>query len=134
MNTRLRTEADNDRLTEVIGFVDEYLEANGCSLKLQMQIDLCVEEIFVNIASYAYEGSEGYAEIELGIESGELTIVFTDSGVPYDPLKKPDPDTTLSADERDIGGLGIFLVKKTMDEVLYNYEDGKNVLTLKKKL
>ena len=125
-----------EKLPEVTAFVDEQLEACDCSMKAQMQIDLAVDEILTNIASYAYAPGTGDMTIRVDVdpETRMATIVFLDSGVPYDPLQKADPDTTLSADERQIGGLGIFLVKKTMDEMFYAYENGKNVLTLKKKI
>ena len=102
--------------------------------KIQMQIDVAVEEIFVNIANYAYSPDTGPATVRLDIRDGIAVITFIDSGVPYDPLAKPDPDVTLSAEDRPIGGLGIFLVKKSMDSVSYNYESGKNVLRLKKRI
>lgn len=124
-----------ENLPEVLAFIDEKLEMAGCSMKVQMQIDVAVEEIFVNIASYAYEGKEGMAEIFFDIDSEKNAVItFVDGGVPYDPLKKADPDVTLSADERQIGGLGIFMVKKTMDDMIYEYKDEKNRLTLVKKL
>ncbi len=124
-----------ENLPEVSAFIEEKLEEAGCSMKVQMQIDVAVEEIFVNIASYAYEGKEGTAEVFFDIDSeNRAVITFVDGGVPYDPLKKDDPDVTLSADERQIGGLGIFMVKKTMDDMIYEYKDGKNCLTLIKKL
>lgn len=124
-----------ENLPEVSAFIDEKLEEAGSSMKVQMQIDVAVEEIFVNIASYAYGGKEGLAEIFFDIDSDKkVNITFVDSGVPYDPLKKDDPDVTLSADERQIGGLGIFMVKKTMDDMVYEYKDGKNRLTLIKSL
>ena len=130
----LKIEANNDNLDAVNEFVDAFLEAHDCPMKTQMQIDLCVEEVFVNIASYAYGDGTGDAEIHISAEDGVVTLTFIDAGTTYDPLKKADPDTTLSAQERQIGGLGIFLVKKTMDAVSYRYEDGKNVLTMCKKI
>ena len=124
-----------ENLPEVSAIIDEKLEEAVSSMKVQMQIDVAVEEIFVNIASYAYGGKEGLAEIFFDIDSDKkVNITFVDSGVPYDPLKKDDPDVTLSADERQIGGLGIFMVKKTMDDMVYEYKDGKNRLTLIKSL
>ncbi|MBQ2662597.1 MAG: ATP-binding protein [Clostridia bacterium] len=128
-------EAITDNLDDVIAFVSGELENFGCSVKLQMQIELSVEEIFVNIAHYAYTQEVGMATICVDIDSENMmSLTFTDRGVPYDPLKKPDPDITLSAEDRQIGGLGIFMVKKYMDDVIYEYKDGQNVLTLKKKI
>ena len=101
-----------------------------------MQIDVAVEEIFVNIASYAYAPLTGIAKVRVEISDDPATavITFIDRGTPYDPLAKKDPDIHASADERSIGGLGIFMTKKMMDEVKYEYRDGENILVLKKKL
>ena len=125
-----------ENLSAVIGFVDEQLEETGCSMKVQMQVDIAVEEIFVNIANYAYAPGTGSVRILTDItgDSPVISITFIDSGVPYDPQKKEDPDITLSAEEREIGGLGIFMVKKSMDDVRYEYRDGRNMLTLIKSL
>ncbi|MBR3738564.1 MAG: SpoIIE family protein phosphatase [Eubacterium sp.] len=130
----LKIEATNDNLAKVAEFVDVFLEENGCGMKAQMQIDLSVEEIFVNIANYAYGDETGNAEIQLSKTGNAVSIVFIDSGIPYNPLEKEDPDTTLSAEERKIGGLGIFLVKKNMNDVLYEYKNGQNILTLIKEI
>ena len=132
----LTIEALVSNLDEVIDFVNEQLEAHDCPMKEQIQLDVAVEELFVNIASYAYNPETGPATILISIEGNPLSVIitFVDHGVPYDPLAKEDPDITLSADERQIGGLGIFMVKKSMDEVVYKYEDGKNILSIKKKI
>ena len=132
----LEITASTDGLNTVIGFIDEQLEAAGCPMKTQMQIELAAEEIFVNIASYAYAPETGMAWIKIGVDGEPLTaeIIFADKGKQYDPLAKEDPDVTLPASARGIGGLGIFLTKKTMDEVTYEYRDGMNILTLKKVL
>ncbi len=129
-------EAKVENLDTVIAFVDEQLEQYDCSMKLQMQIDIAVEEIFVNIAHYAYNPEVGPATIRVEIEKEPLTVVMTfiDRGVPYDPLAKEDPDVTLKAQDRQIGGLGIFMVKKSMDNIAYEYKDGHNILTMKKQL
>lgn len=131
----LSLDATIENLDEVLAFVDQHLEEADCSMKVQMQIDVAVEEIFVNIAHYAYKPEIGRALVQLDFEPGNVVaITFVDSGIPYDPLAKADPDVTLSAEERQIGGLGIYMVKKSMDEMLYAREDGKNILVLKKKL
>ncbi len=129
-------DALTENLPQVLGFVDEQLEAAQCPVKIQMQIDIAVEEIFVNIAHYAYEQEVGTAAVRVEVtnEPPAVQITFIDQGIPYDPLAKADPDVTLSIEERQIGGLGIFMVKKTMDDVEYKYLDGHNVLTLKKGL
>ena len=130
----LELEALTDNLPQVISFVDEQLEAADCPMKIQMQIDIAVEEIFVNIAHYAYNPDVGTAKVRVEVlgEPPAVDITFIDNVIPYDPLAKADPDVTLSAEERQIGGLGIFMVKKSMDDVKYEYLDGHNILTLKK--
>ena len=132
----LEIEARTENLPQVLAFVDEQLEAADCPMKIQMQIDIAVEEIFVNIAHYAYNPEVGTAMVRVDIlgDPPSVDITFIDGGVPYDPLAKADPDVTLSAEERQIGGLGIFMVKKSMDDVKYAYLDGHNILTLKKGL
>ena len=125
-----------ENLDTVTAFVDAELEKLDCPIKTQIQIDVAVEELYVNIAHYAYAPGEGDATIEVETDpaSRTVSITFRDRGIPYDPLAKPDPDVTLSADERQIGGLGIFMVKKSMDDMRYTYEDGQNILTIVKKL
>lgn len=132
----IRVPARVDHLDQVIAFVDGQLEALDCPMKAQMQIDVAVEEVFVNIASYAYAPGTGEAAISLRLSDDQktVTIEFQDSGIPFDPLAKADPDVTLSAEERKIGGLGIYMVKKSMDRILYRYENGKNILTIEKNL
>ena len=134
--TELELEAVNENLDEVQAFVDEHLEAADCPMKAQMQIDVAVEEIFVNIASYAYHPEKGNAmvRVEVSEEPVEVTITFIDHGMPYDPLAREDPDITLPAEMRGTGGLGVFMTKKLMDDVAYEYVDGQNILTLKKNL
>ncbi|HCA54439.1 MAG TPA: ATP-binding protein [Ruminococcaceae bacterium] len=129
-----KTEAKTENLHAVLGFIDEQLEQMDCPMKQQMKIDIAVEEIFVNIAHYAYVPKTGEVTIRMEFDHNptEIEITFIDRGVPYDPLAKPDPDVTLSAKERVIGGLGIFMVKKSMDEVKYEHLDGCNILTIKK--
>ena len=125
-----------DSIRIVTEFVDEQLESHACSLKLQMQIDIAVEEIFVNIAQYAYSEGTGKAKISLNmLESpSRFVITFTDTGIPYDPLAKPDPNIRLSAQERQIGGLGIYMVKKSMDDMRYERREGQNILTIVKNM
>ena len=130
----LRIKAKVENLNDVMAFVDAELEKLDCPMRAQMQIDVAVEELFVNIAHYAYAPGEGDAQITVQAADGMVEIEFRDSGVPYDPLAKADPDVSLSAEERQIGGLGIFMVKKTMDDMVYHYMDGQNVLKIRKKL
>lgn len=126
--------AQNENLSSVIGFVEQELEKAECPPKVIMQISLCVEELFTNVANYAYPGGSGDVTFAIAYHEGEMSLRITDSGVPFDPLKQDDPDVTLSAEERSIGGLGIFLVKKTMDELHYEYKNKQNILSMKKKL
>lgn len=131
----LKIDAKVEKLNEVLAFMDAELEAVDCPMKTQIALDIAVEEIFVNIAHYAYgaEGAGG-AVLQFEISPEEAMITFIDEGTAYDPLAKKDPDITLSAEERPIGGLGIFMVKKSMDDVTYRREDDKNILTIRKKL
>ena len=133
---RLEVDALSENLDTVLDFVNARLEGVDCPMKAQMQIDVAIEEIFVNIAHYAYAPGTGKAvlTVRLGGDPLTATFVFRDWGKPYDPLQKEDPDITLSAEQRQIGGLGIFMTKKIMDHMAYEYKDGQNVLTLVKKL
>ncbi len=130
----LTVEAKVDKLNEVLAFVDGQLEEMDCPMKTQMQIDVAVEEIFVNIASYAYAPGAGLATLRLEAKRDPtaLEMSFLDSGVPYNPVEKEDPDISLGAEERQIGGLGIYMVKKSMDEMRYERIDGHNILRLRK--
>lgn len=123
-----------ENLPDVIGFIEKGLQEVDCPPKAHMQIEMAVEEIFVNIASYAYAPDEGPATLRMEVDDDPLivTVTFIDHGKPYDPLAKADPDVHLSAEDRQIGGLGIFMVKESMDEVIYEYKDGHNILKLKK--
>lgn len=130
----LTVPATLEKLDAVQAFIEGELEENGCPMKAVMQISIAVEEIYVNIAHYAYHPEIGEATIRccVGGDPLQVTVQFLDHGKPFDPLAKQDADTTLSAEERDIGGLGILMVKKSMDDVAYEYRDGCNILTLKK--
>ena len=123
-----------DQLDEVLAFVTDQLDQLDCPPKHRIQIEVAVEELFVNIASYAYRPGTGTADVtvEAFDNPKAVEITFRDAGVPYDPLAKQDPDISLSADDRQIGGLGIFMVKKTMDDMRYEYKDNQNVLTIRK--
>ena len=132
----LKIAADVEKLPEVLAFIQQHLEEADCPPKAQMQISIAAEEIFVNIAHYAYAPGTGDAmvRLELSPEPATAIITFLDHSVPFDPLAKPDPDVTLSAEDRQIGGLGIYMTKKTMKDVRYEYKDGRNILRLEKKL
>lgn len=132
----LTVDATIENLTAVTAFVDEQLELLNCPLKTQMQVDIAIDELFGNIAHYAYNPEVGAATVRVEVMEEPLSVVITfiDNGVPYDPLEKSDPDITLSAEERDIGGLGIYMVKKSMDDISYEYKNGQNILRIKKKI
>lgn len=133
---KIEIEAKKENLEEVLAFIDGYLEEVECPMKKQMQIDLAVEELFVNVALYAYAPGTGDVVIEISLseDRSQALITFIDSGIPYDPLAKEDPDVTLPGEERQIGGLGIFLIKQYMDDIRYRFIDGCNNLTIVKNL
>ena len=128
----ITVDATLDNLEVVQNFVSEELESQGCSMKVMMQIEIAVEEIYVNIVHYAYNPEIGKATIRCEVTEDPMQVIiqFMDSGVPFDPLAKEDADITLSAEERQIGGLGIFMVKKMASDISYAYEDESNVLTV----
>ena len=115
--------------------IRDYVSDLHCNIRSLLELDIIVEETFINIASYAYNPDKGTAtvRVEVSEEPVVVTITFVDHGIPYDPLAKEDPDVTLSAEEREIGGLGIFMTKKLMDDVVYEYKDGSNILRLIKR-
>lgn len=129
-------EAKDENLNEVLAFVEACLEEKECSMKVQLQMDMIVEEIFVNIAHYAYLPDVGMAKIQVDFMENPLSVMITfyDNGIPYDPLAKEDPDITLSAEERQIGGLGIYMVKKSVDDIHYEYKNGQNILCIRKNI
>ena len=123
-----------ENIKTVTDFVNEQLEAFDCPIKVQMQIDIAIDELFGNIAHYAYNLSDGNVTVKVEFTENPLAVLITfiDEGIPYDPTKQTEPDITLSADERQIGGLGIYMVKKLMDEIMYEYKNGQNILSVKK--
>ena len=132
----MTTEASIENIAQVTAFVDEQLEALNCPVRAQMQIDIAIDELFGNIAQYAYQPGKGPATVRVEVIKEPLAVVitFVDQGIPYDPLKREDPDVTLPIEERETGGLGVYMVKKTMDDVSYEYRDGKNILKIRKNL
>lgn len=132
----LTIDATVENIDTVIAFVNEQLEAFGCSTHALHQIDIATDELFANIARYAYNPHVGPAtvRVELNENPRKAVITFIDRGVPYDPLKKEDPDITLSSEARPIGGLGIYMVKKSMDGIKYEYKSGQNILVIEKNL
>lgn len=136
MENKIEIQALTENLQTVLCFIDIHLSQMGASAKIQTQIEVAVEELFVNIAYYAYSPDIGNVviNVEKDFEKKQISFTFTDTGKPYNPLEKPDPDITLSAEERSIGGLGIYMVKKSMDDISYEYKNGQNILTIMKKL
>lgn len=129
---QLTLRAETDNLEKVLDFVNGLLEEKNCPMYVVYELDIAVEELFVNIAHYAYTPEVGEATIQISFENDSVIIKFIDSGMPYNPWAKEDPDTTLSLEERQIGGLGIYMVKNCMDEVDYAFVEGKNVVTIRK--
>jgi anti-sigma regulatory factor (Ser/Thr protein kinase) len=132
----LTVDALVENIAPVTDFVDELLESYDCPMKAEMQINIAIDELLSNIAQYAYNPDVGPATIKVEVVQDPLAVVITfiDSGVPYDPLAKADPDVTLSAEQRAMGGLGIYMVKKSMDDITYEYKNGQNILRIKKKI
>lgn len=130
----LTVEATPENIEVITAFVDEQLERYDCPMKAQAQIDIAIDELFGNIVRYAYHPEVGSATVQVEVVDEPLAVVITfiDQGKPYDPLAKADPDVTLSAEEREIGGLGIYIVKKSMNEIAYEYKDGRNILKIRK--
>lgn len=130
----LTVKAVIENIGTVTEFVEEQLKILDCPLKAQMQIGIAIDEIFGNIAQYAYRSGVGEATVRVEVTEDPLSVIITfiDQGIPYDPLAKADPDVSLSAEEREIGGLGIYMVKKSMDEISYEYQEGQNILKIKK--
>ncbi|MDO4489310.1 MAG: ATP-binding protein [Eubacteriales bacterium] len=125
-------DAKPDMLDKVIAFAEEEMSKIDVPLKDQMKINVSLEELFVNVAHYAYPDGVGTAEITITTEDRKITIEIKDSGIPFNPLLAADPDISLSAEDRGIGGLGILMVKKTMDEFTYRYENSFNINTISK--
>lgn len=132
----LNIDAKAENIAGVTDFINEQIAGCGCSGRTQIYIDVAADELFSNIVKYAYGNKKGTVTIRTEIKTQPLSVMITfiDSGIPYDPLKSKDPDTVSSADKREIGGLGIYIVKKSMDSVGYEYKDGKNIITITKNL
>jgi len=130
----LRIDASMENVDRLISILDERLEAVDCPMKAQLQLDVAVEEIFGNICQYAYGQASGEAIVRMNITEQEANITFIDEGAPFNPLEKEEPDVEMEAMSENVGGLGIFMVKESMDAVTYEYNDGKNHLTIVKYL
>ena len=131
----LTRKATFENITRVMAFVDAQLEAFGCSTKVQRLIDIAIDELFSNIVHYGYAAQEGMATVRVETQPDlrTVTIAFIDSGIPFNPLSHEDPSSSLAVKERKAGGFGISIVKKSMDNVRYEYVDGCNVTTITKK-
>lgn len=129
-------EAAEEHTDELIEFLNAQLSQADCPRKARVQLDVAAEELFVNIARYAYDGEAGSVTVRTAFFDDPLCvqITFIDSGKPFDPLKTQAPDTSVSPEERPVGGLGIYLVKNSMDAIEYTYRDGCNVLTIRKEI
>lgn len=134
MEKEILIPAEVAKLPEVLDFMEEELTEQGCPARLMNRILIAVEEIFLNIADYAYSHKDGVVTMVISKEEELLSITFKDSGTPFNPLEKADPKLELELEERNEGGLGIFMVRNMMDEVTYRYENGMNILTIRKKL
>lgn len=132
----LAIEAKTENVDKVIEFINEELDKLGCLSKIKIEINVAADELFANIANYAYKHEIGKAKVRVEVKDNPKAIVvtFIDNGIPFNPLEKADPNVSLSADERNIGGLGIYIVKKTMDKVEYEYKDNQNILTITKNI
>lgn len=129
----ITVDAVSNNLDDVTDFINDQLSQAGCPLKTQMQIDIVIDEIFSNIALYAYTPNQGKATISIATEGNEAVITFSDSGKRYNPLLQKEPDLTSPLEQREIGGLGLVIVKKIMDDVRYAYRNGQNILELRKR-
>lgn len=132
----ITVDATIENMNTVTAFVDDFLDQIACPMKSRIQINIVIDEIFGNICHYAYKDSVGAVTVR--VESGNtpkaVFLTFTDNGIPYNPLETEDPDITLSSEERKIGGQGIYLVKKNMDEMKYEYVNQQNRLWMEKRL
>ncbi len=135
IDKKLTLPNDIETIPQLSEFIDGVAEEAGLDMAFTMSLNLAIEEAVVNVMSYAYpEGTVGYVDIEMKVGGGKLCCILSDAGTPFDPTLNPEADTTLSVEERSIGGLGIHLMRQIMDDISYSYQDGHNVLTLTKQL
>ena len=126
-------EAKTDNLHLLLDLLESELEKHGCNMKISTSLLIAIEEIFVNVSKYAYPNNNGNVTVKFDFIDDDVVFTFIDSGIPFDPVAKQDPDITLNAEDRPIGGLGIYMVKQTMDEMRYERKDNKNILYMKKR-
>ena len=127
-------DATRENVEVVTEFIDKQLSDRNVERRLIAKTNVAIDELYSNIAQYAYDGVKGKITVQVGLSDSSFSITFIDSGKPFNPLEKEDPDVSLGAEDRGIGGLGIFIVKNTMDDVHYEYTDNKNILTIVKNL
>ena len=130
----LTLETTIENVDKVIEFINKELDVFGCINKTKMEVNVAADEIFANIVNYAYKNKVGKATIKIELKDNPKAVVITfiDNGIPFNPLEKDDPNVSLAAEERDIGGLGIYIVKKSMDKVEYDYKDNQNIFKITK--
>ena len=131
---KLTVRAISKSIDEVTAFAGNILTEYECSYVIKAKISVVIDEIVSNISSYAYPDGKGELEFGISVSNGSIVLIFTDRGQPFDPLKKSDPDVSIPTSKKQVGGLGIYMTKKLMDSVAYRYDDGKNILTITKKL
>ena len=122
--------ANRYELPNIQRFVKEEVSKQNCDPKVANQISLAIEEMFVNIADYAYQGKKGNCFLTIEFNDNKFTFTFEDEGIPFNPIEKENPNINLPVQDRKVGGLGIYITKTIMDEVKYKYENNKNILTL----
>lgn len=127
-------EAKVDNLHLVLEFLESELEKNECNMKTSTSLAIAIEELFVNVASYAYPNGNGNATLKLDFVDNDVIITLADSGIEFNLLEKEDPDISLKAEDRQIGGLGIYMVKKTMDDIKYSRDNNQNILVMRKRI
>lgn len=123
----IRVPAIRENVAAISAFTEDTLNEMECSPKVTMKFLIAMDEIITNVVNYS--GAKEMT-VQISKEDGVVSVRILDDGKPFDPLQHADPDITLDASEREIGGLGIYMVKKSMDDVIYFYEDGRNVLKL----
>lgn len=134
MLKELTLDATVENITVVTEYIDEQLKKADCPLEIQYLIDIAVDELFGNIAKYGYKDCIGKVTVKMDIDEKKVIITFIDNGIPYNPLMREIPDLDLTAEEREPGGVGIHIVRTSMDDMKYEYTNNQNILTIYKKL
>jgi len=130
--SEINIEATIENISVITNFVNDELDKYNCPEKEKIKVDIVIDELVTNVSKYAYGEETGMITVQIEMAENNICMAFIDSGIPYNPLERAEPDVTLSVDDRPIGGLGIYLVKKLMDDITYEYADGKNILKIKK--